>query len=201
METAVNCMTLFNLNSNLYPTSVVVLKIFVEMTAVCADTSASHTIAGLDFLNAAGIVLDVQGGKWHFSGNPRKQYKFFKKTLEDITLRAFKLQEDEGDHPPTATSPYKMNPVKKEVLRVQIEELLRQNVMEEKLNSVMKVDTYPLSRIDDLLNEATPTSYMSTIDLQSGYLQVKVSDVDQDKAKLLSFVLLRLNAIYVCPSA
>ncbi|GFX11627.1 retrovirus-related Pol polyprotein from transposon 297 [Trichonephila clavipes] len=37
-----------------------------------------------------GIVLDVQGGKWHFSGNPRKQYKFFKKTS------AFELREDEG---------------------------------------------------------------------------------------------------------
>ncbi|GFY10559.1 retrovirus-related Pol polyprotein from transposon 297 [Trichonephila clavipes] len=136
METAVNCMTLFNLNSNLYPTSMIVIKIFGEKIAVCADTGASHTIAsekmfkflqehdvtftnkrisfmmadgirqtimvlstvvdlyiegevipteflvlpdakgnktllGLDFLNAAGIVLDVQGGKWHFSGNPR----------------------------------------------------------------------------------------------------------------------------------
>ncbi|GFW10959.1 transposon Ty3-I Gag-Pol polyprotein [Trichonephila clavipes] len=161
METAVNCMTLFNLNSNLYPTSMIVLKIFGEKIAVCADTGASHTITGekmfkflqehdvtftnkrisfmmadgirqtimalstvvdlyiegkviateflvfpdvkgnktllgLDFLNAAGIVLDVQGGKWHFSGNPRKQYKFFKKTLEDITLSAFELREDEG---------------------------------------------------------------------------------------------------------
>ncbi|GFU50205.1 retrovirus-related Pol polyprotein from transposon 297 [Trichonephila clavipes] len=156
METAVNCMTLFNFNSNLYPTSVIVLKIFDEKIAVCADTGASHTISGekrfqflqehdvtftnkrisfmipdgiwltimalstvvdlhiegkvilteflvlpeakgnktllgLDFLNAASIVLDVQGGKWHFSGIPRKQYKFFKKTLEDITLSAFEL--------------------------------------------------------------------------------------------------------------
>ncbi|GFU27072.1 retrovirus-related Pol polyprotein from transposon 297 [Trichonephila clavipes] len=161
IETAVNCMTLFNLNSNLYPTSVIVLKIFGEKIAVWADTGASHTIAGekmfkflqehhitftnkrisfmmadgirqtimalstvvdlyiegkvtakeflalpdakgnktllgLYFLNAAGIVLDVQGGKWHFSGNPRKQYKFFKKTLEDITLSAFELRKDEG---------------------------------------------------------------------------------------------------------
>ncbi|GFQ81823.1 retrovirus-related Pol polyprotein from transposon 297 [Trichonephila clavata] len=128
METEVNCMTLFNLNSDLYPSSVIVLKIFGEKFAVCADTGASHTIAGeklfkflqehgitftnkvisvmmadgirqtitalrtvvnlyiegkvipteflvlpeakgnktmlgLDFLNAAGIVLDVQGGK------------------------------------------------------------------------------------------------------------------------------------------
>ncbi|GFX93526.1 retrovirus-related Pol polyprotein from transposon 297 [Trichonephila clavipes] len=126
METAVNCMKLFNLNLNLYPTSVIVLEIFGEKIAVCTDTGASHTIAGekmfkflqehdvtftnkrisfmmadgirqtimalstvvdlyiegkviateflvlpdakgnktllgLDFLNAAGIVLDVQG--------------------------------------------------------------------------------------------------------------------------------------------
>ncbi|GFS96959.1 transposon Ty3-I Gag-Pol polyprotein [Trichonephila clavipes] len=46
IETTVNCMMLFNLNSNLYPTSVIVLKIFEEKIAVCADTSASHTIAG-----------------------------------------------------------------------------------------------------------------------------------------------------------
>ncbi|GFT37899.1 uncharacterized protein TNCV_4172841 [Trichonephila clavipes] len=46
METAVNCMTLLNLNSNLYPTSVIVLKSFGEKIAVCADTGASHTIAG-----------------------------------------------------------------------------------------------------------------------------------------------------------
>ncbi|GFT28662.1 retrovirus-related Pol polyprotein from transposon 297 [Trichonephila clavipes] len=161
METAVSCMPLFNLNSNLYPTSVIVLKIFGEKIAVCADTGASYSIAdekmfkflqehditftnknisfmmadgirqaimalstvvdlyiegkvipteflvlpdakgnktllGLDFLNAAGIILDVQGGKWHFSGNPQKQYKFFKKTLEDITLSAFELRKDEG---------------------------------------------------------------------------------------------------------
>ncbi|GFR02645.1 uncharacterized protein TNCT_246341 [Trichonephila clavata] len=151
IETEVNCMTLFNLNSDLYPSSVIVLKIFGEKIAVCADTGASHTIAGeklfkflqkhgitftnkvisfmmadgirqtitalrtvvdlyiegkviptefivlpeaklnktllgLDFLNAAEIVLDVQGGKWHFSENPRKQYKSFKKTLKDFCL-------------------------------------------------------------------------------------------------------------------
>ncbi|GFT69061.1 retrovirus-related Pol polyprotein from transposon 17.6 [Trichonephila clavipes] len=100
-----------------------------------------------------------------------------------------------------------MNPVKKDILREQIEELLMQNVIEEcespyaapvilvpkpngkvrlcvdyrKLNSVTKVDAYPLPRMDDLLNKATPTFFMSTIDLQSGCHQVKVADVNQDK--------------------
>ncbi|GFU86087.1 hypothetical protein TNCV_3937561 [Trichonephila clavipes] len=100
-----------------------------------------------------------------------------------------------------------MNPVKKEVLREHIEALLRQNVIEEcefpyaapvvlvpkpngkvrlcvdyrKLNSVTKVDAYPLPRMDYLLNETRPTSFMSTIDLHSGYHQVKVAVDDQDK--------------------
>ena len=33
----------------------------------------------------------------------------------------------------------------------------------------------------DLLSEAKPTPYMSTIDLRSGYHQVKVAEEDQDK--------------------
>ncbi|GFT32064.1 uncharacterized protein NPIL_671811 [Nephila pilipes] len=45
-ETAVNCMTLFNLNSYSDPSSLIVLRIFGEKIAVCADTGASHTIAG-----------------------------------------------------------------------------------------------------------------------------------------------------------
>ncbi|GFW46998.1 retrovirus-related Pol polyprotein from transposon 297 [Trichonephila clavipes] len=39
--------------------------------------------------------------------------------------------------------------------------------------------------MDDLMNEATPTSFMSTIDLQSGYHQVKAADVDQDKTAFI----------------
>ncbi|GFU22541.1 uncharacterized protein NPIL_175391 [Nephila pilipes] len=162
--TAVNCMTLSNLNSNSDPSSLIVLRIFGEKIAVCADTGASHTIAGeklfkflqerdiifekiislmmadgirqtitalsavvnlyiegkvipteflvlpeakgnktllgRDFLNAAGIVLDVQGGKWYFSENPRRQYEFFKKPLEEIAISAFELREDEDYHEP-----------------------------------------------------------------------------------------------------
>ncbi|GFS74079.1 CCHC-type domain-containing protein [Nephila pilipes] len=217
-ETAVNCMTLSNLNSNSDPSSLIVLRIFGEKIAVCADTGASHTIAGeklfkflqerdiifekkiislmmadgirqtitalsavvnlyiegkvipteflvlpeakgnktlleRDFLNAAGIVLDVQGAKWYFSENPRSQYEFFKKPLEEIAISAFELREDEGkhlspeqtrkinklldknetcfqpgggptpfiehridtgDHFLTATSPYRMNPIRKQ---------------------------------------------------------------------------------------
>ncbi|GFW03734.1 uncharacterized protein TNCV_2538451 [Trichonephila clavipes] len=46
IETTVNCMTLFNLNSDLYLSSEIVLKIFGEKIAICTDTGVSHTIAG-----------------------------------------------------------------------------------------------------------------------------------------------------------
>ncbi|GFX65269.1 hypothetical protein TNCV_4821601 [Trichonephila clavipes] len=71
-------------------------KVIATEFLVLPEAKGNKTLLGLDFLIAASIVLDVQGGKWHFSGNPRKQYKFFKKTLEDITLSAFELREDEG---------------------------------------------------------------------------------------------------------
>ncbi|GFY13618.1 hypothetical protein TNCV_4959881 [Trichonephila clavipes] len=71
-------------------------KVIPTEFLVLSEAKGNKTLLGLDFLNAASVVLDVQGGKWHFSENPWKQYKFFKKTLEDITLSAFELREDEG---------------------------------------------------------------------------------------------------------
>ncbi|GFU72012.1 retrovirus-related Pol polyprotein from transposon 297 [Trichonephila clavipes] len=50
-----------------------------------------------------------------------------------------------------------------------------------KLNAQTVPDSCPLPRMDDLLNEAKPTPYMSTIDLRSGYHQVKVAAEDRDK--------------------
>ncbi|GFU61398.1 retrovirus-related Pol polyprotein from transposon 17.6 [Trichonephila clavipes] len=86
-----------------------------------------------------------------------------------------------GDHPPHSNVSYSMNPVKKEVLREQIEELLRQDEVELGYES----ECLTLPRMNDLPNEAIPTSFMSTIDLQSDYYQVKVADVDQDKTAFI----------------
>ncbi|GFT86649.1 hypothetical protein TNCV_1251161 [Trichonephila clavipes] len=92
-------------------------KVIPTEFLVLPDAKGNKTLLGLDFLNAAGIVLDVQGGKWHFSGNPRKQYKFFKKTLEDITLSAFELREDEGKNlsPEQREGPYLILPLRSPV--------------------------------------------------------------------------------------
>ncbi|GFV90324.1 hypothetical protein TNCV_4380391 [Trichonephila clavipes] len=112
-----------------------------------------------------------------------------------------------GNSPPISVPPYRMSPVKKEILSKEIEDLSEKDIIEEcesaygapvvlipkpnnqfrlcidyrKLNEVMVSDTYPLPRIDDLLQEAKHIAYISTIDLKSGYHQVNVNPADRDK--------------------
>ncbi|GFW58195.1 retrovirus-related Pol polyprotein from transposon 297 [Trichonephila clavipes] len=112
-----------------------------------------------------------------------------------------------GNSPPISVPPYRMSPVKKGILRKEIEVLLKKDIIEEcespygvpvvlipkpnnqfrlgidyrKLNEVTVPDTYPLPRMDDLLQEAKHTAYISTIDLKSGYHQVNVNPADRDK--------------------
>ncbi|GFU75033.1 retrovirus-related Pol polyprotein from transposon 297 [Trichonephila clavipes] len=112
-----------------------------------------------------------------------------------------------GNSPPISVPPYRMSPVKKEILRKEIEDLLEKDTIEEcespygapvvlipkpnnhfrlcndyrKLNEVMVPDTYPLPRMEDLLQELKHTAYISTIDLKYGYHQVNVNPADEDK--------------------
>ncbi|GBM20388.1 hypothetical protein AVEN_222096-1 [Araneus ventricosus] len=142
-KASVNSANLFTFEAPTSPSSLIVLKICGVESAVCADTGASHSIAGeklfhmlqskkvkfkpktvsltladgtqsnvaalttvvdlkvegkvvpielivlpeakgnrtllgTDFLQSAGIVLDVLNGKWHFCENPQIQYPFYK---------------------------------------------------------------------------------------------------------------------------
>ncbi|GFW79568.1 retrovirus-related Pol polyprotein from transposon 297 [Trichonephila clavipes] len=111
------------------------------------------------------------------------------------------------NNPPISVPPYRMNPARKELLKKELDSLLQQGIIVEcespyaspvvlipkpngsmrlcidyrKLNAQTVPDSYPLPRMDNLLNKAKPTPYMSTIDLRSGYHQVKVAAEDQDK--------------------
>ncbi|GBM00602.1 hypothetical protein AVEN_77399-1 [Araneus ventricosus] len=141
-KASVNCVNLFTFKETTSPSSFIVLKICGVESAVCADTGASHSIAGeklfhmlqskkvkfkpkiiyltladgtqsnvaalttvvdlkvegkavatelsdlpepkgnrtllgTNFLQSAGIVLDVLNGKWHFCENPQIQYPFY----------------------------------------------------------------------------------------------------------------------------
>ncbi|GBN33923.1 Retrovirus-related Pol polyprotein from transposon opus, partial [Araneus ventricosus] len=116
-----------------------------------------------------------------------------------------------GNSPPVAGPPYRMNPAKRELLKKELDSLLADGIIEEcespyaspvvlvpksngsmrlcvdfrKLNATTIADTYPLPRMDDLLTEAKSTAYMSTLDLKSGYHQIKVHEADQDKTAFI----------------
>ena len=49
------------------------------------------------------------------------------------------------------------------------------------LNSVTKADTYPLPRIDDMLDQLGKSTHFSTLDLASGYWQIQVDPASCEK--------------------
>lgn len=115
---------------------------------------------------------------------------------------------DTGDHLPIAVPPYRLTPAKRAVMETEINKMLSDGVIEEcesawaspallvpkkdgtfrfcvdyrKLNAITKTDSYPLPLIDDLLQYTKKNCYMSTIDLRSGYWQVKLAEQDRDKS-------------------
>lgn len=119
---------------------------------------------------------------------------------------------DTGDSPPIASPPYRTTPSKRAVIEKEVSQLLEQNIVEEcesawsspvvlvpkpngqfrlcidyrKLNRVTVPDLYPLPRLDDLIHSTGKSRYISTMDLKSGYYQVKISDRDKDKTTFIT---------------
>lgn len=117
-----------------------------------------------------------------------------------------------GDHLPIANSPYRISITKRENMKKELESMLSQEVIEEsespwafqvvmapkpdgsirfcvdyrKLNAITVKDSYPLPRIDDLLQEARGTMFMSTIDLKSGYWQIPMNETDIEKTAFVT---------------
>ncbi len=55
-----------------------------------------------------------------------------------------------------------------------------------KVNEVTRKDAYPLPRIDDTLDALQGSQYFSTLDLYSGYWQVKIDSKDIDKTTFVT---------------
>ena len=55
-----------------------------------------------------------------------------------------------------------------------------------KVNELTRKDAYPLPRVDDTLETLSGSKWFSTLDLLSGYWQVKVEECDRDKTAFVT---------------
>ena len=102
---------------------------------------------------------------------------------------------------------YKETDEKKKIVRNEVEEMLKQNVIRKskspwsspvtlvkkkggewrfcidfrKVNSVTKKDSYPIPRIDEMLDRYRESSWFTSIDLAAGYWQVPMKEEDKEK--------------------
>ncbi|GFX70920.1 retrovirus-related Pol polyprotein from transposon 297 [Trichonephila clavipes] len=176
----------------------------IRQTIMALSTVIHLYIEGKAIPTEFLLLPEVTGNK-----TLEAQYKFFKKTSEDIVLSTFELLQNEGKHlsaaqarklkilldknetcfqpggEPTPFIEHRIDTAAPVVLDSKPNGKACLCVDYRNLNSVTKVDTYPLPQMDDLMNEATPTTFMPLTDLQSGYLQVKVADAYQDKTAFI----------------
>jgi hypothetical protein len=222
---------------------------------VLPKATNNNTLLGIDFLQDAGICLNINSRTWNFHDKPHVQHKLTFENEEvsgPIELLTFTLLRpdegaslsmeekqtfnllleknqdifdvggeatpyiehsiDTGDHDPIAVPPYRMTPPRKEILRNEIERLLKENVIEEcespwaapvvmvpkkdgsirlcvdfrRLNAVTVADSYPLPRLDDLIHSTTQAKFMTTIDLRAGYHQINVKSAHRDKTAFVT---------------
>ncbi|GFV65870.1 retrovirus-related Pol polyprotein from transposon 17.6 [Trichonephila clavipes] len=126
---------------------------------ILPKAKGNRTLLGTDFLSSAGLVLDVKNTCWYFWDNPTHTSihlkEILRKEIEDLLEKDI-IEECESPY----GAPVVLIPKPNNQFRLCIDY--------RKLNEVTVPDTYPLPRMDDLLQESKHTAYISTIDLKSG---------------------------------
>ena len=119
---------------------------------------------------------------------------------------------DTGDNPPVRQPPRRVPPHLAEEVKAQIDELVRQGVLEEclgswaspiclvrrkngkiricadlrRLNSVTRPSSYPIPRVDESLEALSGSNLFCTLDMNNAYFQVGVDPRDKDKTAIIT---------------
>ncbi|GBC39999.2 putative integrase core domain protein [Rhizophagus irregularis DAOM 181602=DAOM 197198] len=120
------------------------------------------------------------------------QYQLLHQLLDkNKDLFAKSLQTPEGEHiiiteevPPIKKRVYRTAPKKNEFIESEINVMFCINY--KPLNDITKKDNYPLPRIDELLDSLQNAQWFTTLDLASGYWQIKVRAEDQEKTAFIT---------------
>ena len=117
---------------------------------------------------------------------------------------------DTGDHPPIRQAPRRIPPHLKDEVREQLDQLVKDGVLEEsdgswsspicmvrkksgdlricadmrKLNACTRLPAYPIPRIDDTLDALSGSSLYCVLDMNAAYHQVSIDPDDRDKATI-----------------
>ena len=106
-----------------------------------------------------------------------------------------------GKARPVRLAPYRIPHAVRESVRRELQEMLEHGIIEHsssdwaspkdsslrlcvdyrRLNSVSKMDAYPMPRVDDLIDRVAGSPYITTLDLTKGYWQVPVAAGDREK--------------------
>ncbi|EXX67077.1 gag-pol fusion protein [Rhizophagus irregularis DAOM 197198w] len=127
------------------------------------------------------------------------QYQLLHQLLDkNKDLFAKSLQTPEGEHiiiteevPPIKKRVYRTAPKKNEFIEILVvvkkkNGKLRFCINYKPLNDITKKDNYPLPRIDELLDSLQNAQWFTTLDLASGYWQIKVRAEDQEKTAFIT---------------
>ncbi|TNV71127.1 hypothetical protein FGO68_gene3111 [Halteria grandinella] len=184
-----------------------------ESTAdICKlDLDGGVQDVGLDCgvkLRNSDVLANLDKKLCHLSEKERNELKDlileFKHLFPDTPGKTDAIYHDVdvGDAPPVKQHPYRVNPLKEEHLKKEIQYMLDNDIIEpsksewsspcvlvpkpdktyrfctdfRKVNSVSKTDSYPIPRIDSCIDKVGKAKYVSKFDLLKGYWQVPLTE-------------------------
>ncbi len=132
------------------------------------------------------------------------------------------IELKEGHERPLKCPPRRIPPGRKQMVEQEVEKMLKNDIISpssgpwaspivlvskkdntvrfcvdyRKLNRATKLDAYPLARIDDCIDALQGAKYFCTLDLASGYWQIKVAESDREKTAFTSHLgLFKFNVM------